>query len=480
MLDSLRDERLRKLRHLQSLKIDAYPAEVHRTASIAEAIKNFPSWSKSKKRISLVGRVRSIRDQGKIVFLTISDQDGEMQVVIQESNLKDFELWKNSMDNGDFIEASGTLFKTNRGEKSIEARAVRIVGKALLPIPSEFYGLRDTELRLRKRYLDLMTSPESREMFRKKNIFWKTVRDFLTKEGFLEVETSALETTPGGADAEPFVTHHNALNTDFYLRISLELALKRLIVGGYEKVFEIGRVFRNEGIDAEHLQDYTSSEFYWAYADHEDMMRLVERLYKQVVKAVTGDMITVYGGKKINWGKKWPRVDYYRLFNERTGLDLTRASHSDLLKKAGEMGLQPDRALGRGRLIDLIFKQIRSELVQPCFLVGHPLDISPLAKADSTDSGRVLRFQILAAGSELGNGWSELNDPEEQRRRFEEQMKLRAAGDKEAQRLDEDFIEALEYGMPPTAGFGLSERVFSILVDKPMRETIFFPPMRRK
>lgn len=462
------------------MKLDAYPAEVRRTSSIADAIKNFSSWSKSKKRISIVGRVKSIRDQGKIIFLTIADQSGEMQGVVQKSNIKDFDLWSESLDMGDFIEVSGSLFKTKRGERSIEARDLRIVAKALLPIPSEFYGLHDTETRLRKRYLDLLTHPEVRELFIKKNVFWKTVREFLTKEGFLEVETPIMEATPGGADAEPFMTHHNALNTDFYLRISLELALKKLIVGGYEKVFEIGRVFRNEGIDAEHLQDYTASEFYWAYADHEDMMKLVERLYKLVVKSVTGGTTTIYNGQKINWGKKWPRVDYYDFFKERIGLDLTRASRDELFKKAQEMNLQPDRSLGRGRLIDLIFKQIRPQLVQPCFLVGHPKDISPLAKADPKDSSRVLRFQPVAAGTELGNGWAELNDPEDQRRRFEEQMKLREAGDKEAQRLDEDFVEALEYGMPPTAGFGLSERLFSVLMDKPIRETVFFPSMRRK
>ncbi len=480
MLDSLREERLRKLRHLQAIKLDVYPAEVRRTSSIKEAIKSFASWSRLKKRIYLVGRVKSIRDQGKIIFLTIVDQGGEIQAVVQRSNTKEFELWKNSLDLGDFIEVSGKLFKTKRGERSIEAHNLRIVTKALLPIPSEFYGLHDVETRLRKRYLDLLTHPETRELFVKRSVFWGAIREYLTREGFLEVETPVMEATPGGADAEPFMTHHNALNTDFYLRISLEIALKKLIVGGYEKVFEIGRVFRNEGIDAEHLQDYTAMEFYWAYADHEDMMKMVERMYKLVVRSVIGGTTSVYDGKKINWGKKWPRVDYYQIFKKRTGIDLNRADRDILFRKAEEMGLKPDRSLGRGRLIDLIFKQIRPELVQPCFLVGHPKDISPLAKADPRDSSKVLRFQVLAAGSELGNGWAELNDPEDQRQRFEEQMKLREAGDSEAQRLDEDFIEALEYGMPPTAGFGLSERVFSVLMDKPIRETVFFPSMRRK
>ncbi|MCL5224410.1 MAG: OB-fold nucleic acid binding domain-containing protein, partial [Patescibacteria group bacterium] len=258
MLDSIREERLRKLKHLQALKLDIYPAKVQRTASLSEAVKKFAPWSKSKKRIYLVGRVKSVRDQGRILFMTIADQDGEIQVVAQQSTLKDFELWKHSVDMGDFVEVAGTLFKTERGQISISARGLRIVSKALLPIPTEFYSLHDVETRLRKRYLDLLTHPETRDLFRKKNIFWKTIRDYLAKEGFMEVETPVLEATPGGADAEPFVTHHSALDTDFYLRISLEIALKKLIVGGYEKIFEIGRVFRNEGIDAEHLQDYTA------------------------------------------------------------------------------------------------------------------------------------------------------------------------------------------------------------------------------
>ena len=481
MLDSLMEERVRKLRHLQALGFDAYPATVRRTAAIGKISDSFPAWSRGGKKVYVAARIKSLRDQGGIVFITIADASGEIQAVLQKTNLKDFDLWKSSLDIGDFVEVGGTLFKTKRGEKSIEAKTLRLIVKALRPIPSEFYGLHNTETRLRKRYLDLLTHPELRDLFRRKNIFWKTIREFLSREGFLEVETSTLEATPGGADAEPFVTHHNALDTDFYLRISLEIALKKLLVGGYDKVFEIGRVFRNEGIDAEHLQDYTAMEFYLAYADHEDMMRLVERMYKELVKAVCGSTITVYDGKKIDWGKKWPKIDYYTIFREKTGLDLTGATREELFRKAQEKNLQPERRSGRGRLIDFIFKKtVRPEFIQPCFLTGHPLDISPLAKNDAKNPDKVLRFQVMAAGSELGNGWAELNNPEEQRRRFGEQMKLREAGDKEAQRLDEDFLEAMEYGMPPTAGFGLSERVFAVLMDKPIRETVFFPPMRRK
>ncbi len=481
MLDSLKEERIKKLRHLQALGLDTYPATVKRSAPISEILQKFTVWNRTGKAVFAAGRIKSIRDQGGIIFTTLADGSGEIQVVLQKTALKDFDLWKGALDIGDFVEVGGKLFKTKRGESSVQVRNLRLLVKALRPIPSEFYGLHDVETRLRKRYLDLLTHPELRDLFRKKNIFWKTIREFLIGESFLEVDTPTLEATPGGADAEPFITHHNALDTDFYLRISLELPLKRLLVGGYDKVFEIGRVFRNEGIDAEHLQDYTAMEVYWAYADREDMMKLVERMYKQLVKKVCGGYTTVYNSRKINWGRKWPRVDYYTAFKEKTGLDLGSATREELFRKAAEEDLQPDRHLGRGRLIDLIFKKmIRPGLMQPCFLVGHPIDISPLAKADPENPGKVLRFQVMAVGSELGNGWAELNDPEEQRRRFEEQMRLREAGDKEAQRLDEDFLEAMEYGMPPAAGFGLSERVFSVLVDKPIRETIIFPPMRRK
>jgi lysyl-tRNA synthetase class 2 len=481
MLDALRGERIRKLRHVQALGFDAYPATVKRTAPLSTIVANFSSWSRAGKKIYAAARIKSMRDQGGIVFLTLADESGEIQAVLQKINLKDFDIWKETLDVGDFVEVSGKLFKTKRGEKSIEARTLRLLVKALRPIPSEFYGLHDTETRLRKRYLDLLTHPELRDLFRKKNVFWKTIREFLTGEGFLEVETPVLEATPGGADAEPFITHHNALDTDFYLRISLEISLKKLLVGGFERVFEIGRIFRNEGIDAEHLQDYTQVEFYWAYADYEDLMKLVERMYKQIVKAVNGSMLSSFRGKKINWGRKWPKIDYYEIFEEKTGIGLRSATRDQLFKKAVELDLYPQRGLGRGRLIDLIYKKtVRPELIQPAFLVNPPIDIEPLAKRLAEDPSRVARFQVVACASELGKGFSEANDPLDERERFIEQMRLREKGDKEAQRLDEDFLEALEYGMPPAAGFGLSERFFSVLVNKPMRETIFFPPMRAR
>lgn len=481
MLEALRDERLKKLSRLKEAGLEVYPAEAKRRFPIKEARDNFGKLSKGKKKVVLAGRIWSTRDQGNIIFLDLADESGKIQSVLTKKNLKDFKLWKENLDRGDFISVAGPLFKTQKGEMSVEAKDVKMLAKSLLPIPTEWYGIADAELRLRSRYLELLTNPGIKEMFRKKAAFWKAFRDFLLEDGFLEVETSVLESIPGGADAEPFKTHLNALDMDLFLRISLELPLKKLIVGGYEKVFEIGRIFRNEGIDKEHLQDYTQLEFYWAYNDYNDLMKLLEKMYKTVIKKTTGSLITKYEGKKINWGKKWKKVDYVEAFKKAAKLDPLSATRAELMEKAKQMNLGPEPHAGKGRLIDLIFKKtVRPTLQDPCFLIDPPVEIEPLAKRHRKDPRKVERLQIMAAGTELGKGFSELNDPLDQRARFEEQMKLREAGDIEAQRLDEDFVEALEYGMPPTAGFGISERLFAILMDKPVRETVFFPLMRPK
>ncbi len=302
----------------------------------------------------------------------------------------------------------------------------------------------------------------------------------------MEFESKSLrveKVIPGGAEAEPFTTHHNALDQDFYLRISLELSLKRLLVGGYERVFEIGRVFRNEGIDREHLQEFDHMEFYAAYVGLERGMVMVEGLYRDIVRAVVGDsLVTTHEGIEIDWSKSFPRIDYFTEFKKETGIDLSDEVTVDELKgKADELGIKYEKNYGLGRMIDTIYKKtVRQKLVQPCFLVGHPLAVSPLAKIDPSNPKKALRMQPIAVRSELGNGFAELNDPADQRSRFEEQMKLRAEGDKEGMMLDEDFLEALEYGMPPAFGFGMSERFFAILMDKSVRETVIFPPVREK
>ena len=480
MIDSLIEERKKKLKNIKAKGVDPYPAESKRTHTIGESLISFSKLLKAKKKIRLTGRLRAWRDQGGVVFADLKDASGSIQLVFKKEGFKDFDFWKENLDLGDFIEVGGTLFKTKKGQESLEVKSFKLLSKSLRAIPKDFYGITEIETRLRQRYLDIALNSEVRDIFIKKAKFWDSLRTELKTQGFLEVETPVLESVPGGADAEPFATHHNALNEDFYLRISLEIALKKIMVAGYEKVFEIGRIFRNEGIDAEHLQDYTQLEFYWAYADYNDLMKLIEAMFKKTIKATCGTITTSYRGQKINWGKKWPKVDYYKIFKEKIGLDLETATKDDLFKKAVAEGLKPERNLSRGRLIDMLFKKVRHTMIQPCFLINPPVDIEPLAKRLNDEPGKVARFQIVAGGTELGKGFSEANDPIDQRARFEEQMKLREQGDVEAQRLDEDFLEALEYGTPPMAGFGMSERGFSGLMDKPVRETVFFPLMRKK
>jgi len=393
-----------------------------------------------------------------------------------------YKLFSKNVELGDFVQVTGKIFKTKQEEKTIEVHDWQMLSKNMRPIPTEHFGIKDEEELLRKRYLDLLANPETRELFRKKNVFWQTIRQSLVAEGFLEVQTPVLEHIPGGADAEPFVTHHNALDQDFFMRISLELPLKRLLVGGFERVFEIGRVFRNEGIDREHLQEFDHMEFYWAYSDMEKGMKFAEKLYKEIVLNVLGGYEHENDGEKINWNVDFPVVDYFTEFEKETGINLSsEITVEELKKKADELGIKYEAGYSLGRMIDTIYKKtVRQKLIQPCFLVGHPLEISPLAKTDPQNSKKVLRFQVVAGRSELCNAFGELNDPIEQKKRFEQQMKMREAGDTEAQMFDEDFVEALEIGLPPAFGFGMSERVFSFLMNRSIRETVIFPPMKTK
>lgn len=474
-VSQLRKIRIEKLEKLKKLGINPYPSSCKRTHLISQVPKLIG------KKVAVAGRIMAIRAHGGIQFFDLRDETGKIQLVFKKDKLakKDQEIIS-LLDIGDFLAVEGEVFKTKAGEISILVENFQLLTKAIRPLPSSWYDLKDVEKRLRQRYLDLIMHPEVKELFAKKTKFWRAIREYLTKHGFQEVETPVLEAVPGGADARPFVTHHNALDTDFYLRISLELHLKRLIVGGYEKIFEIGRVFRNEGIDAEHLQDYTQMEFYWAYADYKDLMNFLEDFYKYVVKETTGGLVTVRKGRKINWGKKWQKIDYCQLFEEKTGIDPLKASKEELFEMAKRLKLAPEKFLGKGRLIDLIYKKtIRPELINPAFLINLPIEVSPLAKRLPQNPQLTERLLVVAGGTELGNGFSELNDPLDQDKRFKEQQKLRDSGDEEAQMYDKDFVVALEYGMPPTAGFGLSERLFAFLMDKPIRECVFFPLMRR-
>lgn len=474
-LNLLKQKRIEKIKKLRELGVNPYPYSFSKTHTTAQASRSLG------KKIRTAGRIMALRGHGKIIFADVADFAGKIQVWFQQSKLsKDFQIVK-LLDVGDFIGVEGAVVKTKAGEITVDVDRFKLLSKSLRPLPDKWHGLKDVETKLRKRYLDLMMDPSVREIFVKKEVFWRTIRDFLNKDGFLEVETPVLEAVPGGAETRPFITHYNALDRDFYLRISLELPLKRLMVGGFEKVYEIGRIFRNEGMDAEHLQDYTQLEFYWAYADYRDLMKFLKKMYRLIVKSVLGTTKAVYKGVEVDWGKEWQKYDYYELFEEFAGLDLRVASDQDLRKKAKVLKIEYEKYAQRGRLIDLIYKKtVRPKLVEPGFLLNPPVEIEPLAKRDDKDPKRVQRLQILAWGTELGKGFSELNDPLDQRQRFEEQMKLRKAGDEEAQMIDEDYLEAMEYGMPPVGGFGMSERFFAFLMDRPIRETIIFPPTRKE
>ena len=494
MREDILTTKIEKLDRLKEMGIDNYPEQSKRDFSIEEVLEKFDVLN--DQEIVIVGRVRSARIMGGSAFFHIEDEKGKMQLFLNKKNIshlkniegrelsgeESYNLFTKNVEIGDFVQVSGRPFLTKQKEKTLEVHSWKMLSKNIRPIPAEYFGLKDEETLLRKRYLDLMLNSETKELFRKKNIFWSTIRNFLVEKGFLEVQTPVLEANPGGADAEPFKTHYNALNRDLFLRISLELPLKRLLVGGFEKVFEIGRVFRNEGIDRDHLQEFDHMEFYWAYGDLKSGMELTEELYKEIVKKVLGSFEHPYENEIINWNVDFPIVDYFTEFKEATGLDLNETPSLEALQhKADDLGIKYEKGYSRGRMIDTLYKKtVRQKLIQPCFLVGHPIEVSPLAKKDPRNPKKVLRFQLVAGRSELCNAFSELNDPLDQRKRFEEQMKMREAGDKEAQMIDEDFLEALEYGMPPAFGFGMSERFFSFLMNKSIRETIIFPPMKEK
>jgi len=480
-LEDIIASRRQKLETIKQAGIDPYPSVCSRTHTNKQALDGYDALQ--AKEITLAGRIRSFRDMGKIIFIHIEDGSAKIQVLFKADNVgaDNFKFLLKNIDIGDFIEISGTLFKTKTEEKTLQAISYKLLAKSLRPLPSEHYGLGDEEIKLRKRYLDILMNPEVKDIFIKKNRFWSAMRTFLVQKGFLELEMPVLEAVPGGAEAQPFVTHHNALDRDFYLRISLELPLKKMLVAGYEKVFEIGRIFRNEGISPEHLQDYTQMEFYWAYGDFEKLMDFLQELYQFVIKETFGTLKLSNHGTEVDWSGNWERLSYFDVFKEHTGIDLNTTDVEELKAYADKHKINYEDFAGKGRIIDLIFKKsIRSKLTtkKPIFLINQPIELEPLAKKDSKNPKIVQRLQILAYGSELGKGFGELNDPVDQTERFEAQMKLRDAGDSEAQILDKDFVEALEYGMPPAAGFGLSERLFSMLMDKSVRETVIFPPMK--
>ncbi len=484
--DEILKNRKEKVEELKKLKINPYPDRFEKNSNSKEIKEKYEylkpeEKAKLKEDIKIAGRIITLRNLGKINFCTLQDFNGRVQVVIQEDESgKDVnEFFLKNIDSGDFIGVEGSIFRTKRGEISVLAKQIIILSKAIKPLPEKYHGIQDDEEKLRRRYLDIIMNPEIKELFIKKMIFWKTLREFLIKKGFIEVETPVLEISSGGAAATPFKTHHNALDLDVYLRISMgELWQKKLMVAGFEKTFEIGRQFRNEGMDMEHLQDYTQLEFYMAYSNYEDGMKIIEEMYKEVAKEVLGTLKFSSHGHEIDFEKKWEIYDYEKLIKEKTGIDIYNSTKEQIVKKLTELKIEYKRNVDKWRLIDGLWKYCRKQISGPGFLINQPVELSPLAKRSLKDQKKVQQFQIIIAGTEMGNGYSELNDPVDQEERFKRQMKLKAQGDTETQDHDKSFVEALMYGMPPTFGFGVSERLFSYLVDKPIRECVIFPLMK--
>ncbi|MBX4181283.1 lysine--tRNA ligase [Candidatus Parcubacteria bacterium] len=481
-IDEIRSGRLEKLNFLREKGIDPYPAKTDRSISNKEAKDQFVELSSSGKEVVLAGRIMSLRAQGKIIFLDLYDGTAKIQAFLKKGepiSEENFELFEKAFDIGDFAEVSGTLFLTKQNEQTVLAREVRMLSKSLLPLPEKWHGLQDVEERFRKRYLDILSNPELKDLFEKKAKFWDVTREFLKQEGFLEVETPTLEITTGGAEARPFKTHHNDFDLGVLLRISIgELWQKRLMAAGFEKTFEIGRAYRNEGSSPEHLQEFTNMEFYWGYADYKLGMDLVRRLYIKIALEVFGTTKFTTRGHSFDLADDWQEIDYTDEIRRQTGIDLTEASEQDLKDKLDELDVKYEGE-NLERLTDSLWKYCRKNIAGPAFLVNHPALIGPLAKLNK-DGRTVQMFQPLIAGSEVGRGYSELNDPLDQKERFDIQQKLIERGDEEAMMPDYEFVEMLEHGMPPTCGFGFGERLFAFLVDKPLRETQLFPLMRPK
>lgn len=484
-IEELKKIRLKKLEAIKKSQTSPYPEKTKRTHQIEEAIKNFNALSSAKKEVILAGRIKSLRGHGGSTFLDIEDGTGKIQSFFRKDRLgeKGYQFFLGNFDIGDFIEIRGILFKTKKGEKTIEASDFKMLAKSLLPLPEKWHGLQDQEERFRKRYLDLLFNPAVKKKFEIRSQIIKEIREFLEKEGFLEVETPILQPIYGGAKAKPFKTHLNALDIDLYLRISPELYLKRLLVGGFEKVYEIGKCFRNEGVDRFHNPDFTMLEFYWAYADYKDLMKLTEKLFENLIKKVFGKPEIQYEGKKINFKTPFQRVEFDQLLKKYTEINLEEINLESLKKEAKKLEIKFEENAGKAEVADEIYKKAcLPKIWEPTFVINHPKESFPLAKALENNPKKLANFQLIVGSWELVNAFSELNDPQEQKKRFEEQEKFFKAGFEEAQRMDKDFIEALEYAMPPAAGFGMGiDRLTALLTDShSLREVILFPTMRPK
>ncbi len=485
-LKELRDERLRKLDELKRLGVNPFPANVERTHTLKEVVEQFEALE--NQQVTIAGRIVAIRKFGKIAFVVVRDMSGSLQLFLAGDKLAPLEASQSQLgmselpllDAGDFIEASGLVVRTKTGEISVEAHRLRLLAKSLRPMPVSREGFTNKEERLRRRYIDMNVNQEVRDRFIRRSKFWQATREFLDQHGFIEVNVPVLEHTTGGADANPFVTHMDALDQDFYLRISHELPLKRLLGAGFEKVYDIGPRFRNENYSDEHLPEHVAMEWYWAYADWQQGRQFQEDLFKFVLERTFGTLQFKLGKFSVDLSNSWEVWDYAAVIQKHYGLDIFACSLDDVKKTLKEHKLELENTENKARGIDKLWKNVRKDVAGPVWLVNIPTFISPLAKTNPDRPETTQRFQAVIAGSELSNGFSELNDPLDQLGRFVEQQKMREAGDDEAMMLDIDFVEMLEYGMPPACGLGFSERVFWVFEGVTAREGVPFPQLRHE
>jgi lysyl-tRNA synthetase class 2 len=483
-LERITEQRLDSLSRIRARGIDPYPHSYHPSHTIREAITLFEQQGENPQDISLAGRIMSKRSIGKMSFLDIRDSSGKIQLSLRYDLLgrEKYEFLQD-IDIGDIIGAKGKLFRTKAGELTLEVSDFAMLCKSLRPLPEKWHGLADVEKRYRQRYLDLISNEESRSIFVLRSKIITAIRSFLDKQGFMEVETPVLQPHAGGALARPFVTHHHALDEDLYLRIALELHLKRLVVGGFDKVYEIGRTFRNEGISVRHNPEFTLLECYQAYSDYNDMMRLVEEMFMHIAQEVLGNTKLACNGQTIDLGLPWQRLYLREAIKNSCGIDFEDYPDTASLRtRMAELDMDVDPTKGRGRLIEeLISTFVEPNLIQPTFLLDYPVEMSPLAKRKRGDDRLVERFEGFVYGMEVANAFTELNDPLEQRERFRQQLKERVA-DEEVEIADEDFLQALEYGMPPTGGLGIGiDRLVMLLTgQQSVREVILFPQLKTK
>lgn len=482
--NELRADRERKLKLLIEAGMDPYPATTSRTHEIKQFLNNFQSYNDSQDQVTVAGRVMSFRGHGAIIFLDLFDGTAKIQAFVSTEFLsaEKHELLQEAISPGDFVEVTGTAYVTQRGAEAIKVTDWQVLSKALVAIPTEHFGIKDEDDRYRKRYLDILLNPELQDMFAKKAAFWRAARRFMEDRGFVEVHTPTLELTTGGAEANPFSTYHKDFDINVFLRISVgELWQKRLMAAGLPRVFEVGRVYRNEGTSPDHLQEFTNIEFYAAYMNFEEGLDLLEEHVRYVLdEAFAGQRVFTIKDFTVDFTEKFGRIDYVQTIMEMTGIDVIQASDEALRQKVTELGIE-HAGDNRERLTDTLWKYCRKQIAGPVWLTGHPKLVSPLSKESKEKPGTVIRAQLIMAGAEFNNCFAELNDPTEQRERFDIQRKLLEAGDTEAMMPDWEFVEMLEYGMPPTFGAAtLGERFFAYLVDKPIRETQYFPLMRPK